>query len=235
MNMWPLLGIAVVVVGLPLRIHPVLVVTAAALVTGAAARIEAVALLAMLGRGFLKNRYLLLFALTLPVIGVLERRGLKEHAQRWIVGIKAATPARLLLAYFVVRQAAATLGLTSLGGHAQTVRPLLAPMTEAAAESAHGPLPERSRQRLKAFAAGTDNIALFFGEDLFLAFGAVLLISSFYRDSGLVLEPLQIALWGIPTAIAALAIHGVRILRLERRLAAEASRASDDLAPRSTP
>jgi uncharacterized membrane protein len=218
MNAWPLLGIAVVLLGLPLRANPVLVVLVAALVTGAAAQLSPLALLEAIGGDFLNNRYLLLFALTLPVIGLLERHGLKQHAQRWIVGIRAATPSRLLLAYFVVRQVAAMLGLTSLGGHAQTVRPLLAPMTEAAAERVHGPQPPATRERLRALAAATDNIALFFGEDIFLAFGAVLLIAGFYREVGVQLEPLHIALWGIPTAIAALLVHGVRLLLLDRRL-----------------
>jgi uncharacterized membrane protein len=34
-------------------------------------------------------------------------------------------------------------------------------------------------------------------------------------------EPLAIALWGLPTAIGAFAIHGARLMRLERRLARE--------------
>jgi uncharacterized membrane protein len=75
---------------------------------------------------------------------------------------------------------------------------------------------------LRALAAATDNIGLFFGEDIFIAFGAVLLIQSFFRDQGLVLEPLAIALWGIPTALAALLIHGARLLRLDRTLARDA-------------
>jgi uncharacterized membrane protein len=221
MSYWPLLGIAVVIVGFAVRANPVLVVMAAAIVTGVAARLEPVALLEMIGSGFLSSRYLLLFALTLPVIGLAERHGLREHAKRWISGIRLATASRLLFVYFLLRQGTAAIGLHNLGGQAQTVRPLMAPMTEAAAEKVHGPLPQAARDRLKAFVAGTDNISVFFGEDIFLAFGAVLLIQKFYADAGLVLEPLQIALWGIPTALAALVIHTARLVRLERRLARE--------------
>jgi uncharacterized membrane protein len=227
MSYWPLLGIAVVLVGLPLRANPVLVVTIAALVTGLAARIDPVALLETIGGGFVKNRYLLLFALTLPVIGLAEKRGLREHAQRWVVQVRTATAARILWVYLVVRQVAAAFGLTSLGGHAQAVRPLIAPMTEAAAEKTHGPLPARARERLRALASATDNIGVFFGEDIFLAFGAVLLIAGFFADAGIALEPLHIALWGIPTAIAAFAIHSVRLWRLPRRLAREAGARTD--------
>jgi uncharacterized membrane protein len=32
------------------------------------------------------------------------------------------------------------------------------------------------------------------------------------------LEPLELALWAIPTALAALLIHGFRLLRLDRAL-----------------
>lgn len=219
MSYWPLLGIAVVVIGLPLRANPVLVVTIAALVTGVAARLEVVHLLELIGSGFLKNRYLLLFALTLPVIGLLEKRGLREHAQQWITRVRSATAARILLVYLAVRQLAAALGLTSLGGHAQAVRPLVAPMAEAAAEKVHGPLAPATRERLKALCSATDNIGVFFGEDIFLAFGAVLLIAGFFRDAGLAVEPLHIALWGIPTALAAFAIHATRLARLPRLLA----------------
>lgn len=227
MSYWPLLGIAVVIAGFAIRAHPVLVVMLAAIVTGVAARLDAIALLELIGGSFLKSRYLMLFVLTLPVVGLAERYGLRDHARRFIRGIRVATASRLLLIYFVLRQGTSAVGLHSLGGQAQTVRPLMAPMSEAAADKTHGPLPPAARDRLKAMVAGTDNIAMFFGEDIFLAFGAVLLIHGFYKDSGIDLAPFDIAKWAIPTAIAALVIHGGRLLLLERRLAREAGEASE--------
>lgn len=222
---WPLLGIAIVIAGFAIRANPVLVVTLAAIVTGVAAGLDPIALLELIGESFLKSRYLMLFVLTLPVIGLAERHGLREHARRIIRGVRAATASRLLLLYFVLRQGTSAIGLHSLGGHAQTVRPLMVPMTEAAAEKTHGPLPQATRDRLKAMVAGTDNVALFFGEDIFLAFGAVLLIHRFYKEGGIALEPWDIAKWAIPSAIAALLLHGARLLRLERRLAREVAAA----------
>ncbi len=217
MNYWPLLGIAVVVLGFALRANPVLVVAVAGVVTGLAAKLPVLRILELLGEGFVKNRYLALFLLTLPVVGLLERHGLRQRAQAWIGGLKGASPGRLLTFYMLGRQLAAAVGLTSLGGHAQTVRPLLAPMAEAAAEQVHGgPLPEGKLQRLRALCAATDNVALFFGEDLFLAFGAILLIQGVLAEGGHRLEPLRIALWGLPTAIAAFAIHGWRLRRLDQ-------------------
>jgi len=218
MDYWPLIGIAWVVLGFALRQNPALVVVSAGLVTGLAAGKSIIDVLHLLGEAFTKQRYLLLFLLTLPVIGLLERHGLREHAQHWIRSLRGATLARLLIAYLGVRQFAASMGLTSLGGHPQTVRPLLAPMAEAAAEADLPPLDEAERQRLKAMCAATDNVGLFFGEDVFIAFGAVLLIQGFFAEHGIRLEPLSIALWGIPTALCAFAIHALRIRLYQRRL-----------------
>ena len=133
-------------------------------------------------------------------------------------GVRGATAGRLMLAYLAARQILSAIGLHSLGGHPQTVRPLLAPMTEAAAETQRPNLSMADRERLRALAASTDNVGLFFGEDIFIAFGGVLLMQSFLADNGIQVEPLQIALWGIPTAICAFAIHGTRLLAEDRRL-----------------
>lgn len=218
MNYWPLIGVAAVVIGFVLRLNPALVVVAAGFITGLAAQLSPLDILEVLGKAFTEKRFLLLFLLTLPVIGLLERHGLKEHAQNWVARLRGATMARLLIAYLLMRQLSSALGLTSLGGHPQTVRPLLAPMAEGAAQTRHGELDEDERQRIRALAAGTDNVGMFFGEDIFIAFGAVLLIQSFFAEHGFRLDPLQIALWGIPTAICAFLIHAVRIARFERRL-----------------
>ena len=108
---------------------------------------------------------------------------------------------------------------TSLGGHAQMVRPLIAPMAEAAAETHHGPLDDETRQSIRAHTAAVDNIALFFGEDIFIAIASILLIKGFLEQNGILVEPLQLSVWAIPTAFCALAIHGTRLMLLDRRLA----------------
>ena len=219
-NYWPLIGVLAVVLGFVLRLNPALVVVAAGFITGLAAKLSPLEVLDILGKAFTEKRFLLLFLIALPVIGLLERHGLKEHAQAWIARLRGATMARLLVAYLLMRQASSALGLTSLGGHPQAVRPLLAPMAEGAAETAFGDLPQAERERIRAMSAATDNVGLFFGEDIFVAFGAVLLIQGVLGDKGIALEPIQIALWGIPTAICAFGIHAWRILRFERAMAA---------------
>lgn len=218
MNYWPLLGVAWVVAGFILRRNPVVVVVTAGLVSGLAAGKSLPELLALLGESFVSNRALLLFALTLPTIGLLERAGLREHAHAWINRMRGMTLARLLVGYLGLRQVLSMMGLINLGGHAQTVRPLLAPMSEAAAEKQMGKVPEKERQRILALGAGTDNVGLFFGEDVFVAVGAVLLIQGFFAEQGIVMEPLQIALWAAPTAVAAFAIHALRVFLFQRSL-----------------
>lgn len=228
MNYWPLLGVAVVVAGFVLRKNPVLVVVVAGVVSGFAAGMNVGDLLAMLGSSFVSNRALLLMALTLPVIGLLEHCGLRERARDWIAGFRGLTLTRFLLSYLGVRQILSMLGLTNVAGHAQTVRPLVAPMSEAAAERSVGALDAGQRQRIDALAAATDNVGLFFGEDVFIALGAVLLIQGFYAQNGIELQPLAIALWALPTAIAAFVIHALRIAQVQRRLEREARQRGDD-------
>lgn len=225
-NYWPLLGVLAVVLGFVLRLNPALVVVTAGFITGLAAKLSPLDVLDILGKAFTEKRFLLLFLITLPVIGLLERHGLKEHAQAWIARLRGATMARLLILYLLMRQASAAFGLVSLGGHPQAVRPLLAPMAEGAAEATHSALPQDERERIRAMSAATDNVGLFFGEDIFVAFGAVLLMQAFFNDQGIALEPLQIAMWGIPTAICAFVIHAWRIRRFERALAARLASAA---------
>jgi len=227
MNYWPLLGIAVVVIGFVLRFNAVLVVICAGIVTGLCAWMPPIQLLSTLGESFLKTRSLpVILLLPLAIIGLLERHGLKLQAQQFIAGVKGATTGRLLTIYLLVRESSAALGLTSLGGHPQMVRPLVAPMAEALAERQHPGLTQQVRDKVKAMAAATDNIGLFFGEDIFVAFGAIVLMHTFLRESGIETDPLHIALWGIPTAIAAFLIHAIRLHRLDYFLAAEQARVS---------
>jgi uncharacterized membrane protein len=208
----------VVVVGFVARWNPIAVVVSAGLASGLAAGKPLPELLALLGESFVSQRTLSLVFLTLPVIGVLEWAGLREQARRWIAGFRGLTLAKLLVSYLGARQLLSMIGLTNVAGHAQTVRPLLAPMCEAAVGKSVGPVSPRDRQRVLALAAGTDNVGLFFGEDVFLAFGGVLLIQGFLAENGHTFEPLQIALWALPTAIAAFAIHATRLWLFQRAL-----------------
>src|SRR5437588_4584458 len=176
MNYWPLLGIALVVLGFALRFNPLLVVAVAAIVTGLLGHMPFLKVLSTLGHGFNENRYVSIIWIILPVVGLLERYGLQQRARTLIAGMRGATTGRLLIVYMASRQIFAALGLTGVMGQAQTVRPMIAPMAVAAAEKEHGPLDEDTDERVKAMSTGTDNVGVFFGEDIFLAVSAILLI-----------------------------------------------------------
>jgi uncharacterized membrane protein len=231
-NLWPLIGVAVIIAGFVLRFNPMLVVIVTAIVTAFAAGFPVDKILATIGSGFIKTRNLpLIILLPLAVIGLLERHGLRQHAQRWISSIKSATVGRLLIVYLGARQLTAAIGLTSLGGHPQMVRPLLAPMAEGAAEARYGKLTDKVRYKLRAYAAATDNVGLFFGEDIFVAFGAIVLMTTFLREAGVDVEPIHVALWGIPSAVCAFVIHAWRLWRLDRGLARELAESPPDAEP----
>ena len=218
MNYWVLLGVATIVAGFLLRFNPLLVIMVSALATGLAAGLDLPTVIAAFGKAFNDTRYVSIVWIVLPVIGMLEAFGLQDRARAVIGGMKGATLGRLLTGYLFIRQATSALGLTSVAGHAQTVRPLVAPMAEAAAEKQGGDLDEATREEVKAFSAATDNVGLFFGEDIFLAIGSILLMKGLLEQYGIILEPLELSLWAIPTAIAAFLIHGFRLWRLDRRV-----------------
>src|SRR6476659_9582686 len=153
---WPLAGIALVVVGFALRFNPLLVVAVAAIVTGLLGHMPFLKVLATLGHGFNENRYVSIIWIVLPVIGLLERYGLQERARTLIVNMRGATTGRLLIVYLGFRQILAALGLTSVMGQAQTVRPLVAPMAVAAAAKQHGKLDDETIESVKAMSAATD-------------------------------------------------------------------------------
>jgi uncharacterized membrane protein len=214
----PLLGILIVVAGFALRLNPMLVVTVAALATGLLGQMGLVEVISTFGKAFNDNRVIAIVWIVLPVIGLLERFGLQQRAKTLIGGFRKATAGRLLLLYLIYRQITAAIGLHSTAGHPQTVRPLVAPMALAAAEKQHGELGEDRSEKVKAYAAATDNVGLFFGEDIFFAIGSIVLIQQTLATYGIDLAPLELAVWAIPTAVGAFLIHGTRLLILDRSL-----------------
>jgi uncharacterized membrane protein len=218
MNYWPLLGIALVVVGFALRMNPMLVVTASAIVTGLLGGMDLSEVISTFGKAFNDNRIIAIVWIVLPVIGLLERFGLQQQAATLIRKMKNATVGRLLIFYLLYRQVTAAIGLHSTAGHPQTVRPLVAPMALAAAEQQHGELDEDTAEKVKAYSAATDNVGLFFGEDIFFAIGSIVLIQQILSTYGYNLAPLELAVWAIPTAIAAFFVHGSRLVLLDRSL-----------------
>jgi uncharacterized membrane protein len=213
-----LIGVVIVIIGFIIRLNPLLVVTVAGLVTGLVAHQSLYSIITQFGQAFTTNRYMAVFIVTLPIIGLLERNGLRDQAEHVVAKIKAATTGRILMIYFIIREVAAAFGLTSIGGHAQMVRPLVAPMAEGAAEAKYGEVPDKVRDKIRAHTAAVDNIGVFFGEDVFVAVGAILLMQGFFEQNHVHSDPLKMALWAIPTAIAALIVHAIRLYLLDRSL-----------------
>ena len=217
-NYWPLIGILLVVVGFALKFNPMLVVTVAAIATGLIAGMDPLEVIGTFGKAFNDNRIIAIVWIVLPVIGLLERFGLQQRAATVIRSMRKATTGRLLIFYWIYRQVTAAIGLHSTAGHPQTVRPLVAPMALAAAEKQHGQLSEDEADEVKAYSAATDNVGLFFGEDIFFAIGSIVLIQQILAPYGYDLTPLQLAVWAIPTAIAAFVIHAARLVLFDRKL-----------------
>jgi uncharacterized membrane protein len=222
MQYLPLLGILVIVLGFALRFNPMLVVPAAALTTGLLAGLDLVTVIEKLGKAFNDSRIIAVPWIVLPVIGLLERYGLQQRAGAVIARFRAATAGRLLIVYLLYRQIISAIGLHSTAGHAQTVRPLVAPMALAAA-GRRGELDPETQDKVKSYAAATDNVGLFFGEDIFFAIGSIVLIQQTLEAYGISLSPLQLAVWAIPTAIAAFIVHGSRLILFDRALARHAA------------
>ncbi|MEU6701850.1 DUF969 family protein [Pseudonocardia sp. NPDC046786] len=227
-----LIGLALVVIGFVLRMNPLLVVTVSGLVTGAVGGLTPLQMLDIVGTAFADSRPVMILLLALPMVGLVERMGLQAHVRRTVGRLASLTPGRILLGYLALRQVTAAAGLLTVLGVAQTVRPVLYPMVEAAAERRAGPLTEEVRDRLKGSSVGVETVGMFFAEDVFVAVGSVLLITSFVdANYGLQLEPLDLAVWAIPSAVVAFAVHGFRALRTDRMLRRRAAAPAPDAVP----
>ena len=217
-NYWPLIGIALVVLGFALKFNPMLVVTVSAVASGLIAGMDWHEVISTFGKAFNDSRVISFVWIVLPVIGLLERFGLQQRAAAVIRSMRNATTGRLLILYLLYRQLTAAIGLHSTAGHPQTVRPLVAPMALAAAEKQHGQLTEDEAEKVKSYAAATDNVGVFFGEDIFFAIGSIVLIQQVLSTYGYNLAPLELAVWAIPTAICAFLVHSARLLMFDRKL-----------------
>lgn len=218
-----LIGIAVVAVGFILNVNTLLVVVAAGIVTGLLAGMSFHQIVEQFGILFVENRYMTMtVVLIVPVIGLLERHGLRERAETLIRRSRAASPGRILLLYTAVRQISIALGV-NIGGHAGAVRPLVAPMAEGAARTHHPGLSSDSAQTVRAHAAAAENVGNFFGEDIFIAVGSVLLMKGFFDAQGIEVSVWAMAMWAIPTAVVAFGVMAWRTRALDRRLEREAA------------
>ncbi|HYP28229.1 MAG TPA: DUF969 family protein [Blastocatellia bacterium] len=244
-----LFGIAIVVVGLALRLRPTLVVVSAALVTGllagmplfsSAGVFEGVPYLTrpgqegvinMLGRAFTDNRLMTLFIITLPAIGLAERYGLQEQSGRLIKRIRAATVGRLALTYQLFRILHGLMGIR-LNGHPAFVRPLVFPMavgaaqTQAKAASADD-LPPKDVEEIKAANSAAENYGNFYGQNLSPVQPGILLVFGVMAGLGYTVSVWSLVLYTLPVVAASVILAAIQFLWIDRRYKKEAARGSE--------
>ena len=106
-----LIGILIIIVGFALKLNTIAVVISAGVVTGLVADMSIVEILRTLGETFVAKREMCLFLLTLPVIGISERYGLKEKAVSLIKKAKELSTGKIISGYLFIREIAITLSL----------------------------------------------------------------------------------------------------------------------------
>lgn len=218
MELLKLIGVAIVIVGFILKRDTIAVVVLAGIVTGLVAMMSPLEILEVLGKSFVTQRLATLFVLTLPIIGISERYGLKDKAVDFIRKFKSATTGRVISLYQAIRALAAAFSLR-LGGHPQFVRPLINPMAQAAAIARFGGIDEKSEDDIKGFSAAGENYGNFFAQNCFMGASGTLLIVSTLTEQGQQVDPLQIAMMSIPIAVISVIVGFLHNVYLDRKLA----------------
>lgn len=246
-ELFKLAGIAIVIIGLALRLRTTLVVVTAGLVTGILAGLPLFSsesffsglpfltkpgqegIINMLGRAFADNRLMTLFIITLPAIGLAERYGLQEQAARLVRRMKAATVGRLLVVYQLFRVLMGILGIR-LSGHPAFVRPLVFPMSLGAAEAIASAksvesLPSDEVEKIKAANAASENYGNFYGQNLSPVLPGILLVYGVMNALGYPIGVWSLVLYAIPIASISVILGALQFwlldLRERRRLAAK--------------
>ncbi len=213
-----LIGILIIVIGFAFRFNTIAVVTLAGLITGLLSGLGWHELLDVFGSAFIKNRYMTIFVLTLPAIGILEKYGLRERASDLMKKLKAATAGRIISLYLILRDLTAMFGLR-LGGHVQFVRPLVLPMANGADRSRYGELDEEQEEDIKGLSAASENFGNFFGQNVFPAAGGVLLIAGTLGELGYEVDVFAIAKYSLIMAFAIMIVGSLRFFAADIKTA----------------
>jgi uncharacterized membrane protein len=231
-------GIAILIIGLALRLRTTLVVAVAALATGLLAGLPLFShegffqglpyltkpgqtgIVNMLGKAFADNRLMTLFIITLPAIGLAERHGLQEQAAALIRRVSAATAGRVAFVYQLFRVLHGAMGIR-LSGHAPFVRPLVFPMALGAAQQQAAALPERAVERVKAAAAASENYGNFYGQNLSVVQAGVLLVYGVMKSLGYEVGLWRLVLYTAPIVAASMLLGMLQFTWLDRWLKGE--------------
>ena len=212
-----LIGIVIIVLGFALKFDVLATVLLAGLVTGIVAGMDIPHILSILGESFVSNRLMSIFLIIFPVIAIIERYGLKERAAYLIGKIKNASAGKVLAIYMLVRTAASAFNVR-IGGHVQFVRPLILPLSEAAAKvSKQSDLSENEVEELKGHAAAVENFGNFFAQNCFAAASGVVLIQgtlSMYKEVTLP----SIAMASIPVMVITVVFTFLQVFLFDRKV-----------------
>ncbi|HBM48012.1 MAG TPA: DUF969 domain-containing protein [Lachnoclostridium sp.] len=217
MEVIKLIGVLIVIVGFILKLDTLAVVVVAGLATGLVADMSPMQILDTLGTAFITNRTATLFILTLPVIGLCERNGLKDKAVDFITSLKNATTGRLIAIWQIIRTIASAFSLR-IGGHPQFIRPLINPMAQAAAVVQYGKLDEKTEDAIKGMCAGSENYGNFFAQNCFMGSSGTLLIVSTLSEQGYPVDALQIAGQSVPVAVLSVVVGVIYALIFDQIL-----------------
>ena len=217
MEVIKLIGVLIVIVGFILKLDTLAVVVVAGLATGLVAGMSPMQILDTLGTAFITNRTATLFILTLPVIGLCERNGLKDKAVDFITSLKNATTGRLIAIWQIIRTIASAFSLR-IGGHPQFIRPLINPMVQAAAVVQYGKLDEKTEDAIKGMCAGSENYGNFFAQNCFMGSSGTLLIVSTLSEQGYPVDALQIAGQSVPVAVLSVVVGVIYALIFDQIL-----------------
>ena len=217
MEVIKLIGVLIVIVGFILKLDTLAGGVVAGLATGLVAGMSPMKILETLGTAFITNRTATLFILTLPVIGICERNGLKDKAVDFITSLKNATTGRLIAIWQIIRTLASAFSLR-IGGHPQFIRPLINPMAQAAAVVQYGKLDEKTEDDIKGMCAGSENYGNFFAQNCFMGSSGTLLIVSTLTEQGYPVDALQIAGQSVPIAVFAVIVGVIYALIFDQIL-----------------
>ena len=216
-----LIGIIIIILGFLLKIDTIAVILIAAVVTGLVSGLDLYAILDTLGKAFVDNRLVTLFILTLPMVGLIERFGLKKQASNMIGKVKQVNRGRLLTIYLIIRELAGVASIR-IGGHPQFVRPLINPMVQGALRTRYNlnetEIDAKDIEKIKAQASAMENYGNFFGQNLFVGAAGILLMVGTFQSLGIKVDAVQLVLASVPISIIVFLIVWINNIRFDKYL-----------------
>ena len=218
MEIVKLIGVAIIVLGFALKLDVLAVVLVAGIVTGIVSGLDFFYILEIIGTSFVNNRLMSIFLIMFPVIAIIERFGMKERAAYLIGKIKDASAGKVLSLWIVIRSLASAMNIR-IGGHVQFIRPLILPMTAAAAEASKGcRLTEKEDEKVKGLSAASENYWNFFAQNCFPAASGVVLIQSGLAVAGYEVTLSSIASASISVMIISIILTMVQVFLFDRQV-----------------